>query len=345
MRAAGSVFAVSVIITCLLLCSSGPALADSSSEWNLRGIESMEAGNVDGAIGFFKKATETGPASAVSYRNLGDAYRVKGGYRNALSCYDKAITLDPKSPAGYEARSALHRELGNCAIVSEDFNRIIELTPGDTRAYAAMAWFLAASPITQCRDGKRGVELGEKAVSMAPAMVGDNGKARFYHVLAAAYAESGNFDKASAAESQAYSLYKPANAGDRRRDTYRALVEAYKNKQTYLQWSAGFDRNAFSSGVRDRILAHVTYPPGDANHRIEGTATVSFVVEENGLAGEIEVIKTSGQETLDRATVRAIRQSEPFPGPPLRLRLAMPIVFKTENTPLTRDQIKFAPMR
>ncbi len=59
----------------------------------------------------------------------------------------------------------------------------------------------------------------------------------YYNTLAAAYAEAGDFDKAVFMESMACKLYEPGIT-DETEIECKELLEAYKKKQTYIQWES-----------------------------------------------------------------------------------------------------------
>ncbi|MDP3938816.1 MAG: cell envelope integrity protein TolA [Deltaproteobacteria bacterium] len=74
------------------------------------------------------------------------------------------------------------------------------------------------------------------------------------------------------------------------------------------QWSSYFDI------VRKRIKGKFRYPPEEIDRRKSGgTLMVRFGIKKNGELSFTEVMRTSGNEALDRNAVEAIRQAAPFP--------------------------------
>jgi tetratricopeptide (TPR) repeat protein len=63
---------------------------------NLGHILSIDKGDHDGAIGYYRRATEIDPTSAHAHVNLGAALQRKGKVDEAIDCCRKAIKLDPK---------------------------------------------------------------------------------------------------------------------------------------------------------------------------------------------------------------------------------------------------------
>ena len=82
--------------------------------------------------------------------------------------------------------------------------------------------------------------------------------------------------------------------------------------------------------IRDLILKNLTYPPLARRMGWKGTVTVSFIVVENGAAENIRVTKSSGRELLDQTVVKTIQLVQPFPNPPVRAELIIPIAFRLE---------------
>jgi protein TonB len=82
--------------------------------------------------------------------------------------------------------------------------------------------------------------------------------------------------------------------------------------------------------IRDLIVKNLKYPPAARRLGWKGAVTVSFVVLENGLARDIKIVKSSGHDILDQAVVKTIQQIQPFPKPPAKAELTVPIVFRLE---------------
>jgi protein TonB len=79
--------------------------------------------------------------------------------------------------------------------------------------------------------------------------------------------------------------------------------------------------------IREMILKHLTYPPMAKKMGWRGGVTVSFVVSEKGEAESIRITKSSGHKILDENVVDTIKAIQPFPKPPVRARIIIPIVY------------------
>ncbi|MBN2223400.1 MAG: energy transducer TonB [Deltaproteobacteria bacterium] len=85
--------------------------------------------------------------------------------------------------------------------------------------------------------------------------------------------------------------------------------------------------------VRARIDRHKHYPSDAARDGIEGTVTVSFLLDRRGTLLEKGIAVGSGHPVLDKAALAAIGDSSPFPPFPNglereRLLLKLPITYR-----------------
>ncbi len=196
--------------------------------------------NYDQAIKDCTKSIELNPDLTLlhlAYFQRGEAYAQLNDYDQAMENYNKVLEILPNFAPAFLARGELFSKLGNYDQSLKDFNKGIELTPKDATAYTAIAMFFATCRDSKYRDGKKAVQYANEAVRLSQNIrTNVNLKAIVYDTLAASYAEVGDFNQAVLMESKALDLYKPANAEDKTKARYKELIEAYKNKQTYIQW-------------------------------------------------------------------------------------------------------------
>lgn len=100
------------------------------------------------------------------------------------------------------------------------------------------------------------------------------------------------------------------NSAERRRSAYLAEHFAY---------------------IREIIHRRLIYPRRAQREGWSGRVRVSFVIQEDGSVSDIRVVGSSGYDILDQGAVEAIRKSAPFPRPPVRAELRMPIVYQLEQ--------------
>jgi TonB family protein len=81
--------------------------------------------------------------------------------------------------------------------------------------------------------------------------------------------------------------------------------------------------------IRGRIQAALVYPPLARLHRVEGEALVRFEIGHDGAPREVQVFRTSGKPSLDRAATRAVAAAAPLPW--VYGRLEVPVRFELED--------------
>lgn len=81
------------------------------------------------------------------------------------------------------------------------------------------------------------------------------------------------------------------------------------------------------SYIRDKIASHVRYPRHAKRMGWSGVAHVSFVIEENGAVSDVKVVKSSQVSLLDEDASESVRRSAPFPRPPVRARIVIPVEY------------------
>lgn len=82
--------------------------------------------------------------------------------------------------------------------------------------------------------------------------------------------------------------------------------------------------------IRDTIMKNLSYPHMARRMGWAGKVTVSFVVCENGYVENLKILETSGIGLLDKNVIETIKKVSPFPKPPVRAELIMPIVYRLE---------------
>jgi Flp pilus assembly protein TadD len=193
--------------------ASAPAYID-------RGAALIRLGRYDDAIADETKALELDPGALFALINRGRACQLKGDDDRAIADFTQALQVDPKRAATYIARAGAHEQKGDYALARADDKAAIKLDPGAAPAYDGLAWQLATCPDPQYRNGKIAVVAAERACELSRWNV-----AGYLDTLAAAYAESGDFDHAVLWETKFLTYHIPeqaANAGQARLRFYQA---------------------------------------------------------------------------------------------------------------------------
>jgi Tfp pilus assembly protein PilF len=171
------------------------------------GNRRMSQGRWEEAKGYFTDSTNVAPAFVPGYRGLGEALSRQGRGEEAANVLIAALNVrTPTADLRVRAAEAL-ADVGRYAEASEQFRAALERTPGYGQAMNGLAWLLATCPDASLRDGKVAVALAEKIAEAT-----DHQVAMVETTLAAAYAEAGDFGKATTVAQTAGTL--AAKAGD-----------------------------------------------------------------------------------------------------------------------------------
>jgi tetratricopeptide (TPR) repeat protein len=153
------------------------------------------------ALEHFTKALTLKPDYAKGHYNLASLLAEQGRLQEATEHYQRALELAPNlTRARYQYALLLQRQ-GHFAEAAGEFQKIVTQDPKHVAALNDLAWLLAACPDGTVRDGHRAVELAERAEQLSAGR-----SPEILDTLAAAYAESGDFQKATATVKNAISL-------------------------------------------------------------------------------------------------------------------------------------------
>ncbi len=96
------------------------------------------AGNIEGALLEFEKATELKPNYADAYHNLANAYYSRGNLRQAIKYYQKAIACNPELFESHYNLGIIYINTGDFKRATEELNEAVQLRPQDENARFAL---------------------------------------------------------------------------------------------------------------------------------------------------------------------------------------------------------------
>ncbi len=149
------------------------------------------AGKFDLAIEQLSQLLKNDPDDVESRLQMAMFYQAENRPRKAVELYTEILQKDPKNYFAIRGRADTLLSLGKHAEAIADYEKAVKEDGEDPSVLNNFAWVLATSPIDKLRDGKRAIELATKACKLT-----DYKQAHILSTLAAAYAETGDFETA-----------------------------------------------------------------------------------------------------------------------------------------------------
>jgi lipoprotein NlpI len=107
---------------------------DEASEAYDKGIQFLSEGRQRDAITAFDKAIRLNPRSAEAYQGRGMAYNETGKNEQALKDYDAALALNPQYAEAYFNRGNVYSDLGQHERALKDYDEAVRLDPNHSGA-------------------------------------------------------------------------------------------------------------------------------------------------------------------------------------------------------------------
>jgi protein TonB len=80
--------------------------------------------------------------------------------------------------------------------------------------------------------------------------------------------------------------------------------------------------------IKKIIEKNISYPPMARRMGWQGKVLVSFIVCRDGRIEDLQVVESSGYKQLDRNALETVKQVVPFPNPPIRVKLVLPVLYR-----------------
>jgi tetratricopeptide (TPR) repeat protein len=202
---------------------------DNPSAQFCLGVGLEQEGRLSEAMVHYRIQAVLSPLDYRVHYSLARVLAKQGQWQEAIKEYDDAAAMGA-NPDDYIAHLNLADALSHLGRTQEavaQLDEALRIEPDSTEAMNNLAWMLATSPDTNVRDGKRAVELAERACKLTQYK-----KTIMMGTLAAAYAEAGRFDDAVATSQTACALATVAGETDLLKKN-QELLNLYQNHQTY----------------------------------------------------------------------------------------------------------------
>jgi tetratricopeptide (TPR) repeat protein len=163
---------------------------------------------------------------AAAYVARGHAWTSQKEHDKAIADFDDAVRLEPSGASAYTGRGYAWAQKRDYEKALAEYETAIRLDPEDAGALNGCAWLWSTCPDGKYRNGKNAGETARKACELT-----DWKDAMIVDTLAAACAETGDFDSAVKWQTKAIE----ALTDDKERDDFRARLVLYQQKKPYRQ--------------------------------------------------------------------------------------------------------------
>jgi tetratricopeptide (TPR) repeat protein len=184
-----------------------------------------QQGNLDDATTHIRRALQINPEYPQAHNNLGLLLAAQGNLGEAIAHFRQALETTPDFVEARQNLAAALQSSGKYDEAISHYREILQLDSGHLVSLNALARILTVHPVPEQRNPAEAVLLAERAAKLTrqqnPAIL---------ETLAAAYAATGQFDRAVATTQQAITLTSTANSA-KFTEHLRKRLELYKQKK------------------------------------------------------------------------------------------------------------------
>jgi tetratricopeptide (TPR) repeat protein len=148
-------------------------------------------GNFEDAVYYYNEALQKKPDFAKAHNNLGNAMARQGNSEAAVYHYNEALKINPNYAGAYYNLGKIAANQGKIEEAILHYRKVLLLNPIMKEALYNLSWTLATHENDKIRNGEEAVKLAEKLCKIT-----QYNQPLALDALAAAYAETGQFDAA-----------------------------------------------------------------------------------------------------------------------------------------------------
>ncbi len=150
-------------------------------------------GDLDDAIARYSMCLAQTPGQAEAQYNLASALLRKGRTDEAIEHLQKTLQLAPENADAHANLGSAFLAKGRPREAGAEYRNALRISPENVAALSNLAWLLATSSDPSLRNGPEAVQLAERADSASSR---NDKHPTVLRILAAAYAEAGQFAEA-----------------------------------------------------------------------------------------------------------------------------------------------------
>jgi len=135
----------------------------SATDWNNKGFSLNELKRYEEAISCFDKAINLDPNYAYAWNNKGFSLNELKKYEEAITCFDKAINLDPNYAYAWNGKGNSLYELKKYEEAITCFDKAINLNPNH-----AYAWNGKGNSLYELKKYEEAITCFDKAINLDP---------------------------------------------------------------------------------------------------------------------------------------------------------------------------------
>ncbi len=147
---AGTVSAVGADTTRTAVWTNGVTLWDdvlaaypgSIMAHNAKGLQSLEAGQLDAARDWFERALRLAPGFSEAHKNIGVVFARLGDWDRAAAAFEFALKINPQYSEARHDLGKVYEQVGRPDLALEEYDRVLQDDPGDVAAWERTAFLL-----------------------------------------------------------------------------------------------------------------------------------------------------------------------------------------------------------
>jgi len=225
----------------------------------MRAILLANLGKYDAAIEALQALHKANPQDSLTMLQMGMVYMNMKDYGKAIDVYGAILKDHPDDVDAMRGRADALLNSGHRSDAVSDYEQALKRQPHDVGILNNFAWVLATAPEEKLRDGHRALAMATDACRRT-----DYKEDYILSTLAAAYAETGDFESARKWAAQAVEVKPSLHAEPTRKDELKKELESYLANKPWREDLPGQeakkdgDKNAPGTKKADEKKAPVT---------------------------------------------------------------------------------------